>query len=173
MEDDLPFKYCNNDEIIDIFYTKNSTETSSNKSKMTSVILAQNLPFYKCSDFIMLTECLSSKERFLDFFENNNFTTEYQNIIEGLTTENFSCRYYNEDKFNSMVPKQHEYSSLKTFHLNIRSLNKNCRQLKTYLSCLNFKFDVLLLTEIGHSDKQLIEEVFENYTLYFDHLKSK
>ena len=172
MDDELPFIICNNDEIIDLFSENNNTKKSLNKTNMTSVILAQNLPFHKCSDFVMLTECLTNKDRFLEFFENNNFTSEYQNIIDGLSTENYSCKYYNEDKFNSMVPKQHA-NSLKIFHLNIRSLNKHCHILKAYLSCLNCNFDVLLLTEIGHSDKQLIEEVFENYTLYFDHSKAK
>ena len=173
MDYDLPFKYCNNDEIFDIFSTENSIKQPVHEIRMTSVILAQNLPFYKCSDFAMLTECLTNKERFLDFFENNNFTSEHKNIIEGLSTEKFSCKYYNENNFNSMVPKQHACSSLKLFHQNIRSLNKNCHQLKAFLSCLKCEFDVLLFTEIGHSDKQLIEEVFENYTFYFDHSKSK
>ena len=52
-------------------------------------------------------------------------------------------------------------------------MNKNCHLLKAFLACLNCNFDVLLLTEIGNPDKQLIEKVFENHTLYFDPAKSK
>ena len=71
-----------------------------------------------------------------------------------------------------MLPK-HQNSSLKIFHLNIRSLNKHCHVLKAYLSCLNANFDVILLTEIGHANKELIEKVFTEYTLYHDLTKSK
>ena len=71
-----------------------------------------------------------------------------------------------------MIPK-HQNSSLKIFHLNIRSLNKHCHVLKAYLSCLNSNFDIILLTEIGHANKQLIEKVFTEYTLYYDLSKSK
>ena len=35
------------------------------------------------------------------------------------------------------------------------------------------KSDVLLLTEIGKPNKQLIEEVFENSSLHFDPSKSE
>ena len=172
MIDNLPFKYCNDDELNDILSVETNKVKSNIDTKITSSILAQNLPFQKCSDFVMLTECLTNKERFLEFFENNVFLSEYHSIIEGLTTDNYTCRYYSEDKFNSMIPKQLD-NSLKVYHLNIRSLNKNCHQLKAFLACLNCNFDVLLLTEIGITDKQLIENVFDNYTLYYDHSKAK
>ena len=120
----------------------------------------------------MLTECLTNKEKFLELFENNAFISECHGLINGLLMENYSCRYYNEDSFNSMLPKHHE-NSLKIFHLNIRSLNKHCHELNAYLSCLNCNFDLILLTEIGITDKQLIEKAFVNYTLYFDHSKAK
>merc|ERR1712179_118848 len=109
---------------------------------------------------------------FLEFLENNKFTSVYNNITDSISPEKISCKYYNEDKFNSVIPKQPKIS-LKAFHLNIRSLNLNCHQLKAFLSCLNCDFDIILLTEIGKPDKQIIEEVFENYSLYFDPSKSK
>ena len=37
-----------------------------------------------------------------------------------------------------------------------------------FLSCLNCNFDLILLTEIGKTDKQLVEKVFSNCTQYFD-----
>ena len=86
--------------------------------------------------------------------------------------ENYSCQYYNENKFNSMLPKHHE-NSFKIFHLNIRSLNKHCHVLKAFLACLKCNFDVILLTEIGHAIKPLIENVFTDYSLYYDLSKAK
>ena len=165
MNDNLPFKYCNDDELNDILSVEINKVKTNTDTKITSSILAQNLPFHKCSDFVMLTECVTNKDRFLEFFENNAFLSEYHSIIEGLSTDNYTCRYYSEDKFNSMVPKQQD-NSLKIYHLNIRSLNKNCHQLKAFLSCLNCNFDVILLTEIGITDKPLIERVFDNYIHY-------
>ena len=125
----------------------------------TRKMLAQTLPFHNCSDYAMLTACLSNKDNLLDFFENNTFSSECQSLLDGLNMENYSCKYYNENKFNSMLPKHNE-KSLKVFHLNIRSLNKHCHELKAFLSCLNCNFDVLLLTEIGNTNKELIENVF-------------
>ena len=107
-------------------------------------MLAQTLPFHNCSDYAMLTACLSNKDNLLDFFENNTFSSECHSLLDGLNMENYSCKYYNENKFNSMLPKHNE-KSLKVFHLNIRSLNKHCHELKAFLSCLNCNFDVYCL----------------------------
>ena len=68
---------------------------------------------------------------------------------------------------------KHQPNSLKIFHLNIRSLNKHCHVLNAFLSCLNCNFDVILLTEIGHVIKQLIEKVFTEYSLFYDLSKAK
>ena len=79
--------------------------------------------------------------------------------MDGLSAENFSCKCYNEDKFNCIISKP-SANSLKDFHLYIRSLNLNCHQLKAFLTCLNFKFDLLLLpTGIGKQDKQLTDSL--------------
>ena len=133
---------------------------------------AQNLPFYNCSDYTIQVECMSNTENFLRNFENNTFAAECRSFTEGVTLENYSCKYYNENKFNSMLSK-HQPNSLKIFHLNIRSLNKHCHVLNAFLSCLNCNFDVILLTEIGHVIKQLIEKVFTEYSLFYDLSKAK
>ena len=170
MDGDLPFKYCDDNELIKTCSTK--IAAGNQKNKMSSSLIAQNLPFKGCTDYEMFRECLKNNDRFLEFLENNNFASAYNSIQEGFSSENFSCKYYSENKFNSTLSKLPE-NSLKAFHLNIRSLNKNCHLLKAFLSSLNCIFDVLLLTEIGYPDKELIEKVFKNYTLYFDPPKSK
>ena len=168
MNDNLPFKNCNDKEFKKLFCVKANSLKTSQETMTARKILAQNLPFFNCSDYAMLTACLSNKDKLLEMYENNSFTTDCHSLIDGLTMESFSCKYYNEDKFNSMLPN-HQEKSLKIFHLNIRSLNKHCHELEAFLSCLNCKFDVLLLTEIGNTNKELIENVFDNYNFYYEH----
>ena len=170
MDDGLPFKYCDENELFESCSTK--LTTGNQKNEISCSLLAQELPFKGCTDYQMFRECLTNNDRFFEFLENNNFASAYNSIQEGLSSENLSCKYYSENKFNSTLSKLPE-SSLKAFHLNIRSLNKNCHILKAFLSCLNCDFDVLLLTEIGNPDKQLIEEVFKHHTLYFDPPKGR
>ena len=128
------------------------------KETMTKSTLAQNLPFFNCSDYSMLTACLSNKDKLLEIYENNSFTSDCHSLIDGLSMENFSCKYYTESKFNSMLTK-HREKSLKVFHLNIQSLNKHCHELEAFLSFLNCNFDILFLTEIGNTNMGLIEKV--------------
>ena len=165
MDDNLPFKYCDDNEILETCTIKPTTRNQTNK--VLSSLIAQKLPFKGCSDYQLFRECLTNNDRFFEFLENNNFASAYNSIQAGLSSENLSCKYYSENKFNSTLSKLPE-TSLKAFHLNIRSVNKNCHQLKALLSCLNCNFDVLLLTEIGQPDKQLIETVFKNHSFYFD-----
>ena len=172
MCDNLPFKNCNDDELKNIFFVKGDYVKAHQETITSRKMLAKNLPFFNCSDYAMLTACLSNKDKLLEIYENNSFTNECHSLIDELTMENFSCKYYNEDKFNSMIPK-HQEKSLKVFHLNIRSLNKHCHELEAFLSCLNCKFDVILLTEIGNTNKELIEKVFDNYTLFYEKSKYK
>ena len=61
--------------------------------------LALNLPFYNCSDYAMLTACLSDKDKLLEFFENNNFTTECHSLIDELSMENSSCMWSEFEKY--------------------------------------------------------------------------
>ena len=41
-----------------------------------------------------------------------------------------------------------EQGTFSLFHLNVRSLNANCRSLCQFLELLELKFDVIVLTEI-------------------------
>ena len=175
MNKNLPFYSCNDDELTSIISLENSSSNDLSITMTANVTneiklrksQAQYLPFYTCSDYVIQSECITSKEQFVKTFEINNFAAECHSLTEGITLENYSCRYYSENKFNSMLHK-HQENSLKIFHLNIRSLNKHCHTLKAFLSCLNCKFDIILLTEIGHAIKQLIEKVFTDYEIYYD-----
>ena len=111
MNDNLPFKNCNDKELKKLFCLKANSLKTNQETMTARKILAQNLPFFNCSDYAMLTACLSNKDKLLEMYENNSFTTDCHSLIDGLTMESFSCKYYNEDKFNSMLPNHREKST--------------------------------------------------------------
>ena len=169
MYDNSPFYDCSDDELKDILPVLSRRVGTK---RITCRMIAQSFPFSTCTDYAFLTQCITNKDKILELFENNAFVSQCYELIEGLSRENYSCRYYNEQKFNSMISK-HKKNSLKTFHLNIRSVNKHCHELKAFLSCLNCNFDLILLTEIGNINEKLIEEVFDNYSLCYNKSTSK
>ena len=55
MDDDLPFKHCDDNELIKTCSNKIAADNQQNK--MSSSFIAQNLPFKGCTDFEMFREC--------------------------------------------------------------------------------------------------------------------
>ena len=165
----MPFITLGNNEFSSmlrdqIFFNKLESTTRQNLSQKS---LFHELPFYKCSDYAIINECKTTKKMFLHDFVHNHFSDISCKILEYLSMDNFSFNYFNEDKFNCMLSELHPIA-LKHFHLNVRSLNKNCHALKSFLSCLKCKFDIIMLTEIGKADEELAEEVFNEYHIYMD-----
>ena len=88
------------------FYMCNQTDLPSNvlhKKVIRFKNLFEELPFSKCSDFTIISECMSNRNRFFQLFENNEFLHNCQNIIDETFNNLYSCRYYNEDSFNLMI----------------------------------------------------------------------
>ena len=113
MDENLPYSNCNDAELSNILSVERNLDNTQNEITTlnqikTNVILAQYMPFYNCSDYWIQREYLTNTEKILKSFENNTFTTECRKFIEGLTRENYSCKYYNENKYNSMLPKHQE-----------------------------------------------------------------
>ena len=73
-----------------------------------------------------------------------NFCDPDKNIFRGIDQMVKKCKYYVEDSFSSLADKQVQFSLI---HLNIRSLRKNFEALTSYISSLNFHFDVIALAE--------------------------
>ena len=113
MDDNLPFKYCDDNEILETFTIKSRTRNPTNKA--LSSLIAQKLPFKGCSDYQLFRECLTNNDRFFEFLENNNFASAYNSIQEGLSSENLSCKHYSENIFNCTLSKLPE-TALKVFH---------------------------------------------------------
>ena len=121
--------------------------------------LALALPFIKMSEEEIRIEFLSDKDAIIEKHGNNNFFNDIADYVNTFTSENYSCKYYDINSFNSKFYKNgHTYP--KICHLNIRSLNLHKHNLAAYLECLNSTFDIILVTECGHALKTSIEEVF-------------
>ena len=164
---ELPFNNCTiNETKLLTSQINHNRILNSNYPHIETKKLLNELPFQRCTDYEILVTCLSSNTKFLEQLENNNLSN---NIIRQIPTlqENFSCNYQNEHSFQNVL-KKHKPKSLKIFHQNIRSLNKNKLILKTYLDSLNCNFDLILLTETGNAKPDEIEEIFQNYKLYID-----
>lgn len=70
-----------------------------------------------------------------------------QNVLNSLT-DSSKCQSFNETQFKSFCDSLPEDVNIfSTFHLNIRSLPKNCDLLTHYLSTLKHNFTVVALTE--------------------------
>ena len=78
------------------------------------------------------------------------------------------CKYYVENKFNATLKK---YNDSKFFivHMNRRSLNKHLKELVTYLSLLNMKFDCICLSEVWNYNLEFYRNIFQNYVSYLNH----
>ena len=95
----------------------------NNNSNLQSnlLLLTQELPFANSTEFEVTNNCLKNND-FLHCLENNNLSNK---IIEQNSNfnNNFNCKYHNENSFHKLV-REHNPASLKVFHLNIRSFNK-------------------------------------------------
>ena len=89
----------------------------------------------------------------LDENETTNFP-RYKN----LNIENFE--YYTVDKFNAKFNNNME-NDLKVININVRGLSKNYDNVTMYLSNLEQKFDVIIMTEC-HITKDIINQDLHN-----------
>ena len=64
--------------------------------------------------------------------------------------------------------KKYNDSKFSIFHMNIRSLNKHHKELVTYLSLLNMKFDCICLSEVWNYNLEFYRNIFQNYVSYFE-----
>ena len=55
-------------------------------------------------------------------------------------------KYYTPSQLDHLANKYHTNMQLSIFHVNIRSLNANYNKLFNFCQCLNFKFDIIILS---------------------------
>ena len=101
-----------------------------------------------------------------------NFDDSFKLLISSLLSTSFStypdCNYYSEHDFNISAQKiKKENSCISLFHINIRSLNANHSKLLQLLITLNFKFDVIVLSEVWAFNISMYKNILPNYNFYF------
>ena len=104
----IPFITLGNNEFSSMLRDQiffNEVE-STNRQNLSQKSLFHELPFYKCSDYAIINECMTTKKMFLHDFVHNHFSDISSKILEGLSIDNFSRNYFNEDKFNCMLSKE-------------------------------------------------------------------
>ena len=129
--------------------------------------ISSQLPFYNCSDYYISYECLTIKNKMFDRFKNNNFTKEMIQYVNGFSKNNYTCDYFSEEGFNSIL-RNHQNNALKVFHVNICSFDRNKFELEAYLKSLKCTFQIIALTELGRTSVGFIEQIFDNYDIFFD-----
>ena len=102
-----------------------------------------------------------------DRFKNNNFTKDMIQYVNGFSKDNYTCDYYTEESFNFSL-RNHQENAIKSFHVNICSFDKNKFELEAYLKSLKCMFHVIGLTELGQTSIEFIEQIFDNYHIFFD-----
>ena len=136
---------------------------------------SKELPFHNWSFFTIAQIFRSNKDKILDKLENNNFNKNMLDHINGLSKNNYTCNYFDETGIHNLT-KKHITNGLKIFHANIESMKSNGTNLSFFFNCLNFKFDIICLTEtrttsIGIIDKHLISQDIISFSTILKLLK--
>ena len=116
--------------------------SSKNKFPMCINCRENTLPFQK-PDKEINTKINANNDvrKFFETINNDNL----KNIIDKNDDETapIDCKYVDYDSFDHIEDEK----KLSLFHMNIASLAKNKEELETSLQILNFKFDIIALTE--------------------------
>ena len=126
------------------------------------------LPFQTIESDARLAEIFESvKDKVINSLEANNFSKNMINHVNGFSQNNYTCGYYQENGTDNLA-KKHLPDCLKVYHHNIASFNKNGAALSAFLKCLNFKFDVICLSEIRKCTVGIIDKEFPGYHIFID-----
>lgn len=142
------------------------------RNNLENRYLSQILPFSECSPFTIICDFLNAKDKLLERFRNNNFSKEIMKHICSISRANNVCDYYDEHNINEIF-SNHQKNSLKVYHQNLSSFDLHKYELLTSLHCINFFFDVIMLTEVGRTTAEDIGNIFPNYEVFLDASRTK
>ena len=108
------------------------------------------LPFNSLTDFAVNELFQSDSAYYNQIFKSNGFNDfikEYslQNCIGD--SNHIECKYFSLDSLNNELRTKNKF--LKVMNLNIRRIAPNMGKLKVFLSSLQNRFDILIITEVG------------------------
>ena len=102
---ELPFRgNTTNDNISRTTVTHHNTILHRNYPHLETRHLFTELPFYSCTEYEIIVNCLTSHNKFLELLANNNLSNEnFLQLPE--MPDNFTCTYQNENSFQNLIKK--------------------------------------------------------------------
>ena len=104
----------------------------------------------------------------MNSYDNNSDLRKI--LADALTddiTNSLEFTYYTPSQLNNLANKIKSTLQLTMFHVNVRSLNANYNKLLNFLQCLNFKFDVIILSEIWSTNINHYINLFNEYDFFY------
>ena len=136
---------------------------------MADIVLKHfsELPFSGCYYNTISEMFETPKNVVFERLKNNSFSENMIKLVNGFSKDNYTCSYYQAESINELS-KKHSANSLKVYHNNIESFNKNRTELISNLECLKFQFDIICLTEVRKTSIGIINMVFTDYHVFLD-----
>ena len=130
----------------------------------TNAAFMRQLPFPDFSPHMIHSEFESAPMRLRGLMEENSFKNaikenKFLNDTHG--HEAIQCNYHDCESFIRL--NRNGNSCLNIYSLNISSLPKHSGELLCYLSALETRFDIIIVTEVGNSNISLYDNLFENF----------
>ena len=126
------------------------------------------MPFNTLTDFEMLVTQCSIRKLYLDKFENNGFIEYFRNYRTDIDNDNnpaLKKQYFDTDEINAITKGKN--IDISVCHVNVRRIAKNKGKLLAFLSTLEHKFNVIVLTEIGDNANHFLNDnLLEGYDFY-------
>ena len=134
---------------------------------MSRVNHLTEMPFYRISDFELIWENESTKQKIMSKMTNNGFIDFLDNHYMSLNmNENINIyKYFDTDEYTSILKK---HKRLNIMHMNCRMLSHNKGKIISFLNSLEVDVDILLLSEIGREGHRYLKSVFPDYEYEID-----
>ena len=133
-----------------------------------SRVLQRELPFKDLTSYSVANLFKQSRDRLIDLLKESgiyNMVQRKMNPLQMGPLFDAPCDYVDEESFKIITTNNN--FGLTYYHQNIRSLPKHVGELWAYLQCLNFKFDIIMLSEIGLKNFHIAKNVFNDYECFF------
>ena len=133
----------------------------------SSLHLLREMPFYGLTDFQLIWENETGKQRILAMMENNGFSDfiKNSNHLAQIKCNLNNIKYYDIDDLNHHLKDKKLINFL---HINTRMLSKNKGNVMGFLNMFDGEPDVLLLSEIGKDGQRYLKNTFPNYDFECD-----
>ena len=130
------------------------------------------LPFSHLTNMELAFEIESVRTELKNKMENNGFHEFLQEWKREIKTDinvgETTYQYYDSEEFNILSSKQPK-GTLSLLQANIRRLSKNRENLLAFLSTIDNKFDIIVLTEIGNDgDNYTYRNLLSDYDAFID-----